>query len=80
MLLQREDNDDDTILGKVLAVAENNVSDISNTESVNENTARLYMIDDVRSALTDQARLLWSITTFSFRDSEITASSFCAIL
>ena len=34
MLLQCEDNDDDTILGKVLAVAENNVSDISNTESV----------------------------------------------
>ena len=53
MLLQCEDNDDDAILGKVLAVAENNVSDISNTESVNENTAGLYMIDDVRSALTD---------------------------
>ena len=53
MLLQCEDNDDDTILGKVLAVAENNVSDISNTESVNENAAGLYMIDHICAALTD---------------------------
>ena len=53
MLLQRQDNDDDAVLGKILTIAEYNVSDISDAESVNENTAGLYMIDDVRSALTD---------------------------
>ena len=59
MLLQRQDNDDDAVLGKILTIAEYNVSDISDAESVNENTAGLYMIDDVRSALTDlKARLL----------------------
>ena len=53
MLLQCEDNDDDTVLGKVLAVAEYDVSDISDTKSVNENAAGLYVVDHVRSALTD---------------------------
>ena len=53
MLLQRQDNDDDAVLGEILTIAEYNVSDISDAESVNENAAGLYMVDHVSTALTD---------------------------
>ena len=39
MFLKCQDNDNDTVLGKVLAVTENDISDIADTESVNENAA-----------------------------------------
>ena len=53
MFLKCQDNDNDTVLGKVLAVTENDISDIADTESVNENAAGLYMIEHICAALTD---------------------------
>ena len=40
MFLKCQDNDNDTVLGKVLAVTENDISDIADTESVNRSEER----------------------------------------